>query len=149
MTKPGWVPSKAYNEALGALYGSGKVTPRAAKREAPTCPTEEHEQMVSAKWMDQNGIIFYHIGNGGFRHYLEAVKLKQGGVKAGVPDFCIPVARGGYHGMYCELKRRSGGTLSERQKEWRDILIKEGYYWVEAKGSDDLIAKVKNYMELK
>ena len=30
------------------------------------------------------------------------------GVKKGVPDLCLPVARGRYHGLYIELKTPTG-----------------------------------------
>ena len=36
----------------------------------------------------------FRIPNGGSRHPAEAARLKAQGVKAGVPDLCIPVARG-------------------------------------------------------
>lgn len=37
--------------------------------------------------------LLHHIPNGGSRNQLEAANLKRQGVKAGVPDFCLPVAR--------------------------------------------------------
>ena len=35
--------------------------------------------------------LLYHCPNGGSRNKAEAVKLKQMGVKAGIPDLCLPV----------------------------------------------------------
>ena len=49
------------------------------------------------------------------------------GVKAGVPDLCLPVARGQYHGLYMELKRQRGGRTSDHQSEWLDALSAQGY----------------------
>jgi hypothetical protein len=49
------------------------------------------------------------------------------GVKAGVPDLCLPVARGQYHGLYIELKRHRGGRTSDHQSEWLDALSAQGY----------------------
>lgn len=49
------------------------------------------------------------------------------GVKAGVPDLCLPVARGQYHGLYIELKRQRGGRTSDHQSEWLDALSAQGY----------------------
>lgn len=37
----------------------------------------------------------HHIPNGGKRDKRTAVALKRQGVKAGVPDICLPVARNG------------------------------------------------------
>jgi len=48
--------------------------------------------------------LIYHIPNGGSRNTLEAANLKRQGVKAGVPDLCLPVARNGFHGLYIEMK---------------------------------------------
>ena len=41
--------------------------------------------------------LLHHIPNGGSRNQLEAANLKRQGVKAGVPDLCLPVARNGKH----------------------------------------------------
>ena len=49
------------------------------------------------------------------------------GVKAGVPDLFMPVARGGFHGLFIEMKRSAGGRLSDAQNEWIDRLRAEGY----------------------
>ena len=38
--------------------------------------------------------LIYHVPNGGHRHKLVASKLKEQGVKAGVPDLVLPMARG-------------------------------------------------------
>jgi len=48
--------------------------------------------------------LLYHIPNGGYRYKTTARRLKAEGVKAGVPDICLPVPRGGYHGLYIEMK---------------------------------------------
>src|SRR5690606_24999959 len=96
--------------------------------------TEVKEQIIAATWLDRQGIIWYHIPNGGYRNPIEAAKFKRMGVKSGVPDICIPMARKGYHGLYIELKRVSGGKLSTTQTEWRDKLLREGYIWHEVKG---------------
>lgn len=46
------------------------------------------------------------------RDKATAVALKRQGVKAGVPDICLPVARNGYHGLHIELK--AGKTQQPR-----------------------------------
>ena len=43
--------------------------------------------------------LLFHIPNGGSRHPREAANLKRQGVKAGVPDLFLPIARGKYHGL--------------------------------------------------
>lgn len=72
-------------------------------------PTEAQEQMTLFSWAAmQSGKypelnLLYHVPNGGSRHKAEAGRLRAEGVKAGVPDLCLPVARGQYHGLYIEL----------------------------------------------
>lgn len=81
--------------------------------------------------------LMYHIPNGGSRNKIEAANLKKQGVKAGVPDICLPVSRSGYHGMYIELKAGNNKT-TEKQDEWLEDLSEQGYYttvcygWAEA-----------------
>ena len=64
--------------------------------------------------------------------------MKREGALAGVSDVFLPVARGGYHGLYIELKVK-GGRLSQSQKWWIDEMTKQEYLavacygWLEAK----------------
>lgn len=96
-------------------------------------PTEAQEQMTLFSWAAmQSGKypelnLLYHVPNGGSRHKAEAGRLRAEGVKAGVPDLCLPVARGQYHGLYIELKRQRGGRTSDHQSEWLDALSAQGY----------------------
>lgn len=91
--------------------------------------------------------LLHHIPNGGKRDARTAANLKKEGVKAGVPDMCLPVARGQYHGLYIELKTQRG-KVQKNQKEWLSALNKEGYAtkvcygWLEAKES------IEKYLEL-
>lgn len=90
--------------------------------------------------------LMYHVPNGGSRHILEAVNLKKQGVKSGVPDIVLPVPKGGYHGLYLELKALKG-KLSDSQKEWLTKLDKQGYKTEIAYSFDEAIDKIKKYIE--
>ena len=68
----------------------------------------------------------FHIPNGEKRDRITAAKLKAMGVKAGVPDLCLPVPVGRYHGLYIELKIGKGRP-SDRQREWIAHLCEAGY----------------------
>ena len=57
------------------------------------------------------------IPNGGKRGKLTAAKLKQEGVKAGIPDICVPLASQGYSCLRIELKRVDGGRISPEQRK--------------------------------
>ena len=67
----------------------------------------------------------YHVPNGGKRSKGVAGKLKAQGVRPGVPDICFPVARGGYNGLYIELKVIKGNP-TEEQRAWLLDLEQEG-----------------------
>lgn len=90
--------------------------------------------------------LLYHVPNGGSRNKAEAGRLQAEGVKSGVPDLCLPVARGCFHGLYIELKRTEGGRVSENQREWLDVLQKQGYCAVVCKGWEAAAEEIKNYL---
>lgn len=46
--------------------------------------------------------LMYHIPNEGKRSRSAGARMKQEGLKPGVPDVCLPVPRGPYHGLYGE-----------------------------------------------
>jgi hypothetical protein len=91
--------------------------------------------------------LLYHIPNGGKRDKGTAVKLYRQGVKAGVPDLHLPVARGGYHGLYIELKVGKNKT-TEKQKEWIAELNKQGYLAIVCYGWEEAAEQLINYLGL-
>ena len=111
-------------------------------------PSETYEQIKLVMWMEKIGLRFYAIPNGGSRPIVEAVKFKRSGVKAGVPDICIPFASGPYHGLYIELKREVGGKVSPEQREWIEYLNGAGYYAVVCKGFEEAKRVVEYYLGL-
>lgn len=90
--------------------------------------------------------LMYHIPNGGSRNRLEAANLKKQGVKSGVPDICLPVARGAYHGLYIEMKA-GRNKASENQKQWLSNLNAQGYYAVLCYGWNAASEVITNYLE--
>ena len=68
--------------------------------------SEADEQRVVVEWCDWMRIPVFHIPNGGSRHKAEAARLKVQGVKAGVPDLCIPVARGNSRGCRVHTRKK-------------------------------------------
>lgn len=64
--------------------------------------------------------------SGGFRsNAARVVKSKRSGTKKGVPDVCLPVARGPYHALYVELKAGKNKPSAEQQ-EWIAALSEHG-----------------------
>ncbi len=96
--------------------------------------SEAQEQTALFEWADQCvrfGVhpelkMMYAIPNGGSRNKIEAVHLKQQGVKAGVPDLCLAVPKGKYHGLYVEMKI-GHNKPTDKQNEWLANLSHYGY----------------------
>lgn len=143
---------KKYMRAVGGLYGKQidlvAIVPPKKRKIERNCPREDYEQIVAHLWMEKKEIVHHHSPNGGKRDIEEAAKFKRMGVSAGFPDFEIPYMRKGFGGLYIELKTLFGGKLSERQIWWRDHLIKEGYAWYVAKGAQECIRIVSEYLDL-
>ena len=92
--------------------------------------------------------LLYHVPNEGKRSKITGSILKQQGLKAGVPDLCLPVARGAYHGLYVELKYGKN-KLSDNQKQWLASLSCQGYFTAACWGGDQAFQTILNYLELK
>lgn len=72
-----------------------------------------------AKWKIEKYpelMVMYAIPNGGSRNVIEAKYLKASGVRAGIPDICLPVPRHGYGALYIEMKSKNG-KVSGIQKD--------------------------------
>jgi hypothetical protein len=86
------------------------------------------------------------IPNGGARHPLVGAHLKAEGVRKGVPDLFLPVARTPYHGLFIEMKRPNG-RLSPEQKEWLDHLEKQFYLCKVCFSADDAFTTLVDYVK--
>lgn len=86
-------------------------------------------------------------GGKAVRFSFEAMKLRAEGLKAGIPDVCLPVARSGYHGLYIEMKRLKGGTLAPEQKQWMADLTAQGYRSVRCNGWAAARTEILKYLE--
>ena len=89
--------------------------------------------------------LLYHVPNGGSRNKLEAYHLKLQGVKAGVPDLCLPVPSGGYHGLYIELKAGRNKPTPE-QRAWLAALDVNGYKTAVCYGWQQAAEEIKSYL---
>lgn len=93
--------------------------------------TEHDIQAAFFAWAKWEGInrpdldLMFAIPNGGKRHPATGAKMKEEGVRAGVPDVCLPVGRAGYHALYIEFKRK-GNKPSPEQWAFIDRLMGAG-----------------------
>lgn len=91
--------------------------------------------------------LLHHIPNGGKRDKVEAKRLKQQGIKPGIPDLCLPAARGEYHGLYIEMKTENG-RLTDEQKWCGEQLLEQGYFWEVCHGWESAVRVLEWYLSL-
>lgn len=108
----------------------------------------EHDEQVSVvEYCDLKGYPCVHVANEGRRSPATAARLKAEGMRPGFPDLLIPVARGGYHSLYIEMKAE-GGKPTEEQARWIWRLREEGMCAYVCVGAGSAIELIDRYMAL-
>jgi hypothetical protein len=120
--------------------------------------SEHSHQVALFQWIaitgcKQHPVLrrLFAIPNGGDRKPSVAAAMKAEGVKPGVPDMCLPIARRGFHSLWIELKRpiyatHKNGGCSEAQMEWHEVLRNEGHSVVVAYGWEGAVAALLDYL---
>lgn len=96
---------------------------------------DEHlEQAMLFRWVDvakgqtpELGMLFAIPNWFGTRTARQGARAKAEGRRKGVPDLCLPVPKGRYHGLFIEMKAGTNRATVE-QRAWLDALQKLGYY---------------------
>ena len=104
-----------------------------------------HWWAITAPRFSVDSRLLAAIPNGGHRHKATAAMLKATGATAGVPDLLIPASRKGWHGLFIEMKRTKGGTVSPEQKDWLAHLNEQGYRAEVCKGFEAAKAVIQDY----
>ena len=91
-------------------------------------------------------LLLHAIPSGDWRGWGTGKKLKAEGVIPGVPDLCMPVARGGFHGFYMELKK-AGGHVRTDQWEFMEALHEQGYFVRVCNSVGVALEIIVNYLE--
>ena len=89
--------------------------------------------------------LIFAVPNGEKRDPVTGAKLKKAGVKPGVSDIILPVARSGYHSLAIEMKTGKG-QLSPVQRQWMAKLREQGWLAVVCRSADEAIAVVTEYL---
>lgn len=143
-------PSKPYLNAYSALYGdtpcSTITKPRSSNRQKRRNP-ERNEQIAVVDWLTKQGILHYAIPNGGRRSRLSGYLLKLEGMKAGVPDICVPLPRKGYGALYIEMKAPTGGVVSDYQQRWIKDLTAAGNLAVVCYSYEEAVKTIEIYLD--
>lgn len=125
-------------------------------------PSEHDEQRALIDWSHmQRGMypeldLLFAIPNGaaltyrtdgrGKRYSPQAAKLKAEGLRAGVPDLFLPVARSGFHGLFVEMKV-GRNKPSEEQVAYMDALVGQGYCAVVCWSAPEAIEAIQGYLK--
>lgn len=116
----------------------------------PKVPTEHDDQKALVRWFDlqypQLRGRLAACPNGGQRNPIVAAKLKAEGVRAGYPDLNLLTPRHGFAGLFIELKRVKGGSLSTEQASWLQWLSDQGFMAVVCKGFDAAKETIQSYL---
>ncbi len=114
---------------------------------------EEQAQLIErfrAQYPDV-GTLLIHIPNGGARkNAFEGWRLKNQGVRAGVSDLLLPVARGGFFGLWIEFKAAppNNAAVSDKQEEWVEAMLAQGYSAHFCLGVDAAMRVLRAYLAL-
>lgn len=114
---------------------------------------EENEQMILFRWAEfakqqyPELKLMYHIPNEGKRSKVTGARLKAAGLRPGVPDICLPVAHGGYIGLYIENKYGKNKP-TENQKEWLRALREAGHLTAVCYGWEQAKELIEKYLSL-
>ena len=114
---------------------------------------EHNEQVRLFAWAEWERIdrpelgLLFAVPNGGKRDAVTGARLKAEGVRKGVPDVWLPVARGRWHGLVIELKADETGRPTKEQTEWLSRLMEQGYFATVAKGTEAAKRLIVDYLE--
>lgn len=139
-------------EKMDKVGTDSGVTKKHAQNRNSAVSTEHDEQVSFIKWAEQclQPSVFsllFAIPNGGQRHKAVASNLRAEGVKAGVPDIMLAVARGGFYGLFVEMKRTSKSVISDAQYSMIQELREAGYRVEVCKGREEAKRIVREYLK--
>lgn len=116
-------------------------------------PSESQEQKWLFEWarLRERAVpelkLLFHIPNEGKRTKATGGKMVAEGLKSGVPDLFLPVARGCFHGLFIEMKRVKGGRVSLNQHEWITELVRQGYRCAICRGWEEAKDEIERYLK--
>jgi|ERR1044071_5760802 hypothetical protein len=115
-----------------------------------TC-SEYQECKAYYAWAQYHPILreyLYKIVNEGKRSRAQGFYLQLIGMRAGLPDYHLPVANNSYHGLWIEMKTKTQKRIAKRENQlsWLDKLKKIGHYATFAYGASDAIKITLDYL---
>lgn len=96
------------------------------------CAVISWARLMEAKWPELE--LLHAVQNwAGVKGPREGARRKAEGVSAGVPDLHLPVARGGFHSLYVEMKTKRARQTKTMGVRWdRTKPTDEQLRWITA-----------------
>lgn len=117
------------------------------KQHKPRQYPETEIQIAVIEWCRAKGYPFnriYAIENERSCTPQQAARRKAMGIKSGVSDLFLPIARNGFYSLYIELKSPKG-KLSQPQKDFIQESLQEGYFATVCFSVDEAIKVLTDY----
>lgn len=111
---------------------------------------EEHRiQCACVQWFRYQYPYLRHnlfsVPNGGKRDKVTAAKLKAEGALAGVADLILLLPNRSYGALLIEMKTCKG-RQADTQREWQQLIERDGYKYVVCRSLEDFIREIKYYL---
>ncbi len=139
-------------DAVSLVGTKAKLEIQGSKVRRTVHSEETEEQAALIEWAGLatvNGIrpgeYLIHIVNEGKRGAKAARDAKRMGLRKGIPDLLLALPRGGFAGLWIEMKAKDGKPTTE-QKEWVERLNHAGYHAVISYGFEAAKAEIENYL---
>ena len=129
------------------------------KQSANITPLEKEEQETFFEYASHLYSFFpslkfllFATQSGAWYHGSKSQRIGQHraatkqGKKKGVADILCLIPMGAYHGLAIEMKRKTGGVVSQDQKDWLSAAEDAGYYAVVANGAGEAIDALDFYL---
>jgi len=114
------------------------------------CASEYQECLYFFQWsqLQHFGQYLIKIVNEGTRTPKQAYQLRSIGMRAGLPDYYLPLPNAHWAGLWLEMKRRDRQRMvrDPRQDDWIAKLLKIGHYATYAYGWDEAASITTRYL---
>jgi hypothetical protein len=117
-------------------------------------PSEHQMQCQVIKWaaMQERAhptlACLYAVPNAAVRDKGQAGWMIDEGLKTGVPDLVLPVARQGHHGLYIEMKRKPN-KIGPNQQIWIDRLRAQGNRVEVCFSAEEAMTVLRDYLGMR
>ena len=116
-------------------------------KDAPYKGKEDDLQIACIRYAKfyHSDLVIFHTPNGGSRNKIEAKKLKDMGVLAGVADIICLAPVGRFNGLVVELKVK-GGSVTDHQQNFLTRCAQRGYFAAVCWSFEGWQQCLKNYL---